>query len=278
MSAMQYPSIQTSGLSGLSMPIYAPSALQPMQAVQPAPLHHPTPFFIDNILGHHNHTTLSPARPTPTIPTPGLATSYRTGLYDHHSLQVAAALAPTPHLTYTGSAFSSPLYYPRPDYSPSLLDRHEALVTGKPMIWNPFLQRPLHKRKGGQVRFSNDQTVELEKKFESQKYLSPPERKKLAKSLQLTERQVKTWFQNRRAKWRRLKQELPNGKSDDGKERDSTASKDSTNDNVVDIRSDQSEDSSDDERDLIDVESNTSLSNSAQMSSIHGNGRKLTHD
>ncbi|XP_015413358.1 PREDICTED: hematopoietically-expressed homeobox protein HHEX [Myotis davidii] len=80
---------------------------------------------------------------------------------------------------------------------------------GKPLLWSPFLQRPLHKRKGGQVRFSNDQTIELEKKFETQKYLSPPERKRLAKMLQLSERQVKTWFQNRRAKWRRLKQENP---------------------------------------------------------------------
>ncbi|XP_059500880.1 hematopoietically-expressed homeobox protein Hhex-like [Stegostoma tigrinum] len=75
-------------------------------------------------------------------------------------------------------------------------------------FWNVFAQRPSHKRKGGQVRFSNDQTVELEKKFEIQKYLSPPERKRLARSLQLSERQVKTWFQNRRAKWRRLKQDL----------------------------------------------------------------------
>lgn len=53
------------------------------------------------------------------------------------------------------------------------------------------MQRPLHKRKGGQVRFSNDQTIELEKKFETQKYLSPPERKRLAKMLQLSERQVR---------------------------------------------------------------------------------------
>lgn len=40
------------------------------------------------------------------------------------------------------------------------------------------------------MRFSNDQTIELEKKFETQKYLSPPERKRLAKMLQLSERQV----------------------------------------------------------------------------------------
>ena len=65
--------------------------------------------------------------------------------------------------------------------------------TGKPLLWPPFIQRPLHKRKGGQVRFSNDQTIELEKKFETQKYLSPPERKRLAKMLQLSERQVTTY-------------------------------------------------------------------------------------
>lgn len=69
--------------------------------------------------------------------------------------------------------------------------RRRFFPAGKPLLWSPFLQRPLHKRKGGQVRFSNDQTVELEKKFETQKYLSPPERKRLAKMLQLSERQVR---------------------------------------------------------------------------------------
>jgi homeobox protein HEX len=61
-------------------------------------------------------------------------------------------------------------------------------------LWSPFMQRPMHRRKGGQVRFSNDQSTELEKKFDSQKYLTPPERKKLAKALQLTERQVPHHF------------------------------------------------------------------------------------
>lgn len=56
--------------------------------------------------------------------------------------------------------------------------------------------------------------MELEKIFENQKYLSPPERKQLSKVLGLTERQVKTWFQNRRAKWRRFKQETQGEKSE----------------------------------------------------------------
>lgn len=104
---------------------------------------------------------------------------------------------------------SSPLSPPGPDGSRAVTNLCSRCPVGKPLLWSPFLQRPLHKRKGGQVRFSNDQTIELEKKFETQKYLSPPERKRLAKMLQLSERQVKTWFQNRRAKWRRLKQENP---------------------------------------------------------------------
>lgn len=78
------------------------------------------------------------------------------------------------------------------------------------IMWQHYLlkQRMLMQakpRKGGQIRFTTEQSVTLEKRFEHQKYLSPPERKKIAAQLNLTERQIKTWFQNRRAKWRRCK-------------------------------------------------------------------------
>ncbi|KAM6158679.1 homeobox protein DBX1 [Rhynchocyon petersi] len=54
--------------------------------------------------------------------------------------------------------------------------------------------------------FSDVQRKALEKMFQKQKYISKPDRKKLASRLGLKDSQVKIWFQNRRMKWRNSKE------------------------------------------------------------------------
>uniref|UniRef100_T1GRL2 Homeobox domain-containing protein n=1 Tax=Megaselia scalaris TaxID=36166 RepID=T1GRL2_MEGSC len=61
----------------------------------------------------------------------------------------------------------------------------------------------VNRKKRSRAAFSHSQVFELERRFAQQRYLSGPERSELAKSLHLTETQVKIWFQNRRYKTKR---------------------------------------------------------------------------
>ncbi|KAG5682483.1 hypothetical protein PVAND_011834 [Polypedilum vanderplanki] len=54
--------------------------------------------------------------------------------------------------------------------------------------------------------FTHSQLAYLERKFRCQKYLSVADRGEVANHLSLTETQVKTWYQNRRTKWKRQNQ------------------------------------------------------------------------
>ncbi|XP_059179809.1 NK3 homeobox 3 [Centropristis striata] len=58
-------------------------------------------------------------------------------------------------------------------------------------------------KKRSRAAFSHAQVYELERRFNTQRYLSGPERADLAEALKLTETQVKIWFQNRRYKTKR---------------------------------------------------------------------------
>ncbi|GFO36095.1 T-cell leukemia homeobox protein 3 [Plakobranchus ocellatus] len=68
-------------------------------------------------------------------------------------------------------------------------------------IGHPYQNRTPPKRKKPRTAFTRQQVLELEKRFSRQKYLASAERSSLAKTLGMSDAQVKTWFQNRRTKW-----------------------------------------------------------------------------
>lgn len=59
------------------------------------------------------------------------------------------------------------------------------------------------KKKKARTTFTGRQIFELEKQFKEKKYLTACERSDMAALLNVTETQVKIWFQNRRTKWKK---------------------------------------------------------------------------
>jgi len=77
-------------------------------------------------------------------------------------------------------------------------------TTGARQSNDPHVARHRRRRRR-RTAFSSDQLVKLEREFAAKKYLSLSERSMIARQLRLSEVQVKIWFQNRRAKWKRVK-------------------------------------------------------------------------
>ncbi|KAG7201245.1 hypothetical protein KM043_004030 [Ampulex compressa] len=98
-----------------------------------------------------------------------------------------------------GRSYFSPLPTLSPSLSLSKQANHLNLFNNR--------QQPKKKRKS-RTAFTNQQIFELEKRFLYQKYLSPADRDEIAAQLGLSNAQVITWFQNRRAKLKRDMEEL----------------------------------------------------------------------
>ncbi|CAH1796476.1 unnamed protein product [Owenia fusiformis] len=120
-----------------------------------------------------------------------------------------------PRLSLTDYGYA---YVPNPAFlqHPSIFAPHLASKTAEHSFLLPASGFPLHpvfphdspgkhcRRRKARTVFSDQQLNGLEKRFESQRYLSTPERVDLANQLSLSETQVKTWFQNRRMKHKKL--------------------------------------------------------------------------
>ncbi|KAI1287415.1 Homeobox protein ceh-9 [Halotydeus destructor] len=157
-----------------------------------------------------------------------------------------------------------------------------SVIDGTAMVLGSNSSSSADKKKKARTTFTGRQIFELEKQFEIKKYLSSSERSAMAKLLNVTETQVKIWFQNRRTKWK--KQEgITNAQAaehrvtqEKGKDKSSSSKKNSSK---VELSADgqaalpMGTFSEDDDEDGLDLSSNMS---SASSNNVQGSLGRVT--
>lgn len=153
------------------------------------------PFSIRNILNLDEQSGDDTSRDIKTITGPHYVECYSSPRKLERHLPNDSLTAPTPNLNFIAADNSWPAWVYATRYS-----RHGIPPAN---YTNPRRSRRALKRQKQRPLFSPEQLKRLEEEFVSEKYISKLRRCKLASEISLTEAQVRTWFQNRRTRWRK---------------------------------------------------------------------------
>ncbi|XP_072294928.1 barH-like 2 homeobox protein isoform X1 [Eucyclogobius newberryi] len=196
-----------------------------------------SPDGLSQHLHHHHHNSHGPAPGLPLSPQAqaqqplnGAGCAPRTATSSFLIKDILGDSKPLAACAPYSTSVSSPHHTPKPesatapdvfrpkleqDENRKLLDKRDELQgelkcngnteEGDREISSSRDSPPSRSKKPRKARtaFTDHQLNQLERSFERQKYLSVQDRMDLAAALNLTDTQVKTWYQNRRTKWKR---------------------------------------------------------------------------
>ncbi|KAF0774012.1 Uncharacterized protein FWK35_00000331 [Aphis craccivora] len=111
-----------------------------------------------------------------------------------------------PYDDIRNSAPLLPLLHPSQQHMPQ---QHGSALIGNDEMQTAAVsvQRKREKQKRQRTAYSSEQLMHLEESFTANQYLNRARRIDLARTLRLTERQIKIWFQNRRMKEKKSKRD-----------------------------------------------------------------------
>lgn len=176
-----------------------------LQAVSPRAAHDaktapsPLPALGTPSLPHTDAAQLAALPRGVQRPTPLLKGAKRKKEPCGREAEPSAAASPTPAVTNPGGSPGAPSGA-SPGGQQTASNR--ARLTESPVNGGESGDKAARKKKA-RTTFTGQQIFELERQFENKKYLSSSERAEMAKLLNVTETQVKIWFQNRRTKWKK---------------------------------------------------------------------------